>query len=229
MTTHQARSMLLKTFIGFLILTALTGIVSVLMGDFGELQLKVMATTFSISAASICAMSCAAFIEKRSPVALGWTGLGICFVGEALLLIGMWAEVDGEFFWKSTLTMIVLGLGFAHALLLQLPRLDEGHDWVQPVAGGCIAGLAAMIIAAFWGEVDNEGYYRVMIVVSIIVVLVTLVIPVLMKLAKPMPNVPVAPAFAKPETDDGELVLTKLDGDYYQDASGAKYRVERVP
>ena len=57
----------LRTFLGFLALTAAVAVVSVLSGDFGETQVKVLLTTLTISAASMCAMACAAFIEKRKP------------------------------------------------------------------------------------------------------------------------------------------------------------------
>ncbi|WP_309387759.1 hypothetical protein [Cerasicoccus frondis] len=228
MTTHDARNLLLKTFIGFLILTALLGIVTVLSGEFGEVQLKIMGTTFSISAASICAMACAAFVEKKHLPALGWTGVAINFLAAAMLIFAMWTEQGDDVFWKSTITLIVVGLGLSHSLLLQLPKLSEEMDWVQPVAAGVVAILALMVCAAFWGEIDNEGFYRVLAVVSIVVVLFTLVIPILMKLAKPKTDATVNVETAA-ATPTNALVLTPLEGDYYQDAKGAKYRVERVP
>ncbi|WP_309400823.1 hypothetical protein [Cerasicoccus maritimus] len=228
MTTHDARNLLLKSFIGFLIITAILGIVTVLGGEFGEIQLKIMGTTFSISAASICAMACAAFVEKRQLPALGWTGVAINFLAAAMLIFAMWTEQGDDVFWKCTITLIVVGLGLSHSLLLQLPKLSEEMDWVQPVAAGVVGILAAMVCAAFWGEIDNEGFYRVLAVVSIIVVLFTLVIPILMKLAKPKADDGAATVETS-KTPTNALVLTPLEGGYYQDAQGAKYRVEKVP
>lgn len=224
MNIHAARSILLKLFIAFLSLTAIIGIATVLTGEFGEVQLKVLATTFTISAASICAMACAAYIEKRRPEP-GWIGIVLSFIAAAMLIAGMWAEFDSEEYWKTTVSLIVLGLAFAHSLLLQLPDLGES-DWVQAVAAGLVGILALMLIAVFWGEIDNEGYYRVLAVVSIIVVLFTLVVPVLMFIAKPKQ----APALPSPDAPATKaLVLMPMKGDYYQDAEGAMYRVERVP
>ena len=65
MDYSEIRKLALKIFIGFLGLTAVIAIISVLAGQFGELQWKILGTTFTISAASICSMSCAAFIEKK--------------------------------------------------------------------------------------------------------------------------------------------------------------------
>ncbi|GHB91495.1 hypothetical protein [Cerasicoccus arenae] len=231
MNIHTARSLLLKSFIGFLSLTALIGIATVLTGEFGELQLKILATTFTISAASICAMACAAFIEKRAMPALGWTGIGLNFLAATMLLFAMWAELGDEYYWKITITLIVLGLGFAHALLLQLPDLGKKHDWIPAIAAASVAALAVFIIVAFWGEIDNEGYYRGLAVISIIVVLFTLIIPIMMKLAKPdvVSNPPHLTPTEKPSITADALVLTPVDGNYYQDANGTRYRVEKVP
>ncbi|MCF7975428.1 MAG: hypothetical protein K9N55_16545, partial [Phycisphaerae bacterium] len=119
----------LKVFIGFLALTALIAIISVLSGEFGKIQFKVLATTFSISAASICSMSCAAFMEKRKRTGLGLTGILLCAVGAVLVIVGLWPEIDSEVYWKTTVTVIVAAIALAHAFLLSLPDLDDRHTW----------------------------------------------------------------------------------------------------
>ena len=58
MNFTEIKKVLLKLFVGFLILTAIIAIISVLSGEFGELQGKILATTLTISMASICSMSC---------------------------------------------------------------------------------------------------------------------------------------------------------------------------
>jgi hypothetical protein len=73
MNYTELRKRLLKAFIGFLTLTALVAIGSVLSREFGETQLKVLATTFSITAGSICAMACVAFIERRERNRSAWS------------------------------------------------------------------------------------------------------------------------------------------------------------
>ena len=65
MNYKEIKKLFLWLFLGFLVLTALVGIISVLSGEFGEVQFKVLATCLTISAASICSMACAALIEKR--------------------------------------------------------------------------------------------------------------------------------------------------------------------
>jgi hypothetical protein len=187
MNFRELKRLSLMAFIGFLILTALIAIVSVLTGKFGELQWKILATTLTISAASI-----------------------------VLLIAGMWPEFNIDEYWKTTASCGVLALAFAHAFLLALPDLDPRHKWVQILSPIFIGILTVQIIAAFWGEIENEWYYRFLALVAIVVGLQTLVIPILMKLRK----------------GDGiqksKLVLSPIEGDLYRDPAGKTYRVMEI-
>lgn len=214
MNIHHLRSWFLKSFVGFLSLTALIAIVSVLAGEFGETQAKILATSFTVSAASICSMACAAFIEKRGGRRLGTAGIGAAALAAALLIAGVWAEVDSEYYWKTVVTAIVVALAIAHTFLLHLPKLADRFDWAQPASAALIGLLGAMVIAAAWGEIDEEGYYRLLTVVSILVVLFTLLVPVFWRIGRG-------------ETDTRRRLLLTEDADgCFRDAEGRAYRVE---
>lgn len=216
MDFKKIRAFLLRAFIGFLGLTALVAIVCLLSGEFGDVQMKILATTFTISAASICSMSCAAFIEKRKSIKLGLSGIALSVAAAALAIIGMWPEIQSDAFWKTAATLGVLAIAFAHAFLLVLPDLDRSHKWLQPVSSASIGVLALQIIIAVWCEIDEEGYYRLLGVVAIIVTLETLVVPILMRLKKKAAQIA------------ERLVLERLDGDLYRDAAGNRYRVKAL-
>jgi hypothetical protein len=212
----EVRKQSLKIFIGFLGLTALVAILSVLSGEFGELQVKILATCFTISAASICSMACAAFIEKKKRTALGLSGISLAISATVLVIFGIWPDIESEAYWKATTTCAVFAIAFAHAFLLTLPRLDTRQQWVQLASSVSIGVLALLIIVAVWAEIDEEGYYRLLTVVSILVGLETLVIPILMKLRKGMDQT-------------GEpLILERIEGERYMDASGKVYLVREI-
>ncbi|SVC63661.1 uncharacterized protein METZ01_LOCUS316515 [marine metagenome] len=196
--------------------TALIAIFFVLSGDFGEFELKVLATTFTISAASICSMSCAAFIEKRKKREFGLAGMTCAAIAALMLISGMWFEISGEVYWKSAITFIVLAVALAHAFLLILPDLDFNHRWTQLASPISIGILAIQIIVAVWNEIDSEGYFKLLAVVSIIVVLLTLVVPILMKMRKGVDEAI--------ET----LLLSKHEDGTYIDNQGNMYEVEKI-
>ena len=216
MNSREAKRIFLKLFIGFLSLTAAIAAISVLSGDFGEFQLKVLATTFSISAASICSMSCSAFIDKKKKKELGIVGVVFSGIAAALIIGGLWIEINEEEYWKTTVSFIVFAVALAHAFLLVLPDLDSKHRWVQSVSCVAISVLALQIVSVVWGEIDDEGYYKLLAVVSIVVVLLTLVIPILMKIRKGI--------------DDSvrTLVLTENKDGTFFDTSGTTYRVTKI-
>ncbi len=216
MNSTAARKIFLKVFIAFLSLTALVAILSVLSGDFGEIQIKILATTFSISAASICSMSSAAFMERRKRRSLGLSGIYCAAFAALLVICGVWGEIKQDEFWKVVGTVIVFAIALAHAFLLVLPELDERHRWTQKASSISIGVLSLQIVAAIWGEIDDGSYYKLLAVVSIFVVLLTLVIPILMKMRKG----------TRPQSET--LILSRNEEGIFIDSEGVMYEVKTI-
>lgn len=209
------KSLFLKLFIGFLILTAVIAIVTVISGEVGDIQARILGTTFTISIASICAMSCAAFLERRTFKPAGIAGMIFSLLSAILIITEIWTTIAGDLYYKITVAVVVGAFSFAHSLLLYLPDLAKDKQWVQRAVAVTIGVLAVQIIAGIWFEIDHELYFRAMTVVAILVGLETLVIPILMKLA---------------DRDDDEtkkLILKKIDDQTYEDASGNRYEVRK--
>src|SRR5699024_4671635 len=129
----------------------------------------------------------------------------LAFVAAALIVLGTWAEIDSEGYWHSTITIGVFAVAAAHTLALLGLRLLPSHAWLKPVTAVTIFSLAAIVslfitTAAF----DEDVTWKVMIVLAIVVVLETLVIPLLTRLAG-----------AEDEPDRQTLTLSrKADGVY---------------
>ncbi|MCB1224464.1 MAG: hypothetical protein KDK99_01525 [Verrucomicrobiales bacterium] len=224
------RKLLLKVSIAVLSLTALVAILAVLGGKFGDTQFKVLVTTFSITAGSIGAMSCAAFIEKRKAKAIGVIGILVAGVAVALVIVSVWGRNCGDEYWKTTVTFIVLAIAFAHACLLYLPTLAASYRWTQPASTFLIGLLALQILVAVWGKIDDEGYYRSMAALSVLVVLATLVVTICGRLGakadnnRPEPGPDAAGSSETPE----QLVLHRLSNGTFEDQLGGQYQVTRI-
>ena len=218
MNTANMKRRFLHAFVGFLGLTAFIAIVSVLSGEFGELQVKILVTSFTVSAASICSMSCAAFIEKQKQQELGFSGILLSVVAAVLLILLIWLEFENEWYFKTTFTMAVCAVAFAHAFLLVLPDLENKHTWIQKTATISIAVLGSQIIVALWADIRHEAYIRALAVVAIIVVLETLLVPLFMKLK------------ANKKSTGATLILEPIGPEpgRYRDATGLEYRVEKL-
>jgi len=205
-------------FVGCLAVTALMAIVAVLGGDFGQFEIRVLASSGSVSAASICAMACAAFRERGKVAALGT--LGIVLAGLALLavLILIWVEPGHEWV-KMTLLLVLFSAATAHCELLLLPPLAQRHVWVQRLAMGAIALLTLLIGIVILWEPSGHVMPQMLGVVAIIVSLLTLVVPVLWKIG----------GGPRPHSGEGRTTLTLTcspDG-LWTDSNGVRYDVRR--
>jgi hypothetical protein len=163
-------------------ITALIGIATLLGGDFGEVQGKIMMTTLVIGTFSVLALADLAVAGRRFEWS-GYIGILAAFVGLVMGLYLVWsASEPGAVFWKTFgITAVVAG-SLAHANLLLL--LGERRRPVVRtslwITVGLIAVLAGMIIALVItdGDISGDAYFRVMGTVAILDVLGTIVVPV---------------------------------------------------
>ena len=204
----------LRLCLVFLALTGLVAITCILFWDFDTLQLKILGTCLSLSAASICAMGCAAYIDRHRRRGWAVAGIQTAIASAVLISYGIWAEVDDEWFWKSTLSLIVVTVSIFHALVISIPTLDEEHRWVQRVGVGAMGTLAVMVLAVIWGEFEVGAYYQLLAAVVTVAGLVIVSIPILVRMRR------------GPTT---RLVLEHVDGDEYRGEDGQLYRVMPAP
>jgi len=207
----------LRAFLGFLALTALVAILSVLGGEFDKIDGKIIITSLTLSLASICAMSCAAFISRNHRTRVDLAGIGAAIISAMLTIAGIWWEISSDTYWHTTLTFGVSTFACAHSFLLILPDLGRSvNRWFRPAALVFVVVLALQVIVAAWNDIGASEYYRVMAAVAIIVALETASLPILIKLRK----------------DKGasrqKLVLEKQDDGTYSDSTGRNYHVNII-
>lgn len=211
----------LRGFVVFLVLTALIAAITVLSGEFGDLQAKILASSFSVSLASICAMSSAVFIEQRRSRLLGALGIAVAALTLLLFNAGLWLGVDWGPLWQTAICGVTVMIGLAHGFLLQLPRLLPAQRWVQRAAGYAIA-LSVALICAFIISPDAIGeafgYPQILTITAITVVLLSVLVPIYSRISHDQPSL---------ETTY-TLILEPLGDGVYRDATGQRYAVERL-
>lgn len=216
MTISQFKKLCLVSLIGFLTLSALIAVVSLLSGKLDDTQIKVILTTLCISGTSICAMSCSAFIEKRGMPVIGSGGIILVALAAIMVISGIWLEIGKEEYWKVAFTLVAIAVAISHALLLHIPSLKSGFKWIQTALAISVSILALQIIFAVWIEIDDEWYYRLIGVVGVIVVLFTLIVPICLRLSQSV------------SSEIAELKLYLEQKDIYRDDSGSRYRVTKI-
>src|SRR5688572_16842182 len=161
MDERALRRTFLWLFLGFLAVTALVAIGAVLSVGLGETELRIGASSSTISGASICAMPCAAFLERKRARLVGIVGIALAGVAAAMLLLLIWDDDWSRTQTQLTMVLVVYAIGAAHAQLLWLPRLAERHRWAQFAAVGAIGLLSLLLtILIFEGAADSESLLR---------------------------------------------------------------------
>ena len=174
----------LYTLIGSVGLSALLGILAILMGDFGEFEIRVLLTTLTISAASVCGLSCGAALEAERAHQLPLVGIGLSVLSAILLIIGVWAEPHADEFWKIAATCSVFAVAVSHVSLLRLARFSSRFTWAVPAAYATVFAVAGIISVMLWGEVDEEPMFRLLGVASILAAAITVLTPIFHRLSR---------------------------------------------
>jgi len=182
------------TVVVSLVITALIGIYTIVSGDFGETQSKVMLTTLAVAAFSVLAL-CHLAIVERDVRAVGWIGIGTSALALITAAILIWWNFGDYMYQRDGIygnimkTFAITGLvalSLAHAnlmLLLQTAPLR----WIRSsltVALILIAIVPTLIIpiiltdGMFPPQSFQDVYWRFFAVILILDALCTIALPV---------------------------------------------------
>jgi len=174
----------LYSLIGSVALSALLGIVAVLSGRFGWLEVRVILTTVTIAVASICGLACGAYWGTSAGRALPLLGIALTFLGAAMLILGVWTDVDTEVYWKVAAAICVFAVACAHLSLLSMARLAEWFQWSLVAAYLIIFGVASLIAVMIFFEINEQGMFRLLAVSAIVDATFTVLIPIFHRLSR---------------------------------------------
>jgi hypothetical protein len=173
----------LGLFVTSIVANAVLGIWALLSGDFGETQGKILGTSFLVSAAMLSSLINIPASRRRTlwpaPVVGGAAGA----LGFTLFIVLIWAEPDGESWFKLAGSLLVLAAGATLASSLALITAPGRLRLMQPLVDVLIAVLAVTVIYGLWFEPDTEWYARLVGVEGVLVAAATLLVPVLSRFA----------------------------------------------
>ena len=155
----------LNTLIVSVSLSALIGIVIILVGNFGEFEMRVLSSTFSIACASILGLACGAAYEAGRGRSLPLTGIAFAVVSGLSFLIIIWGrEPENEFIVKSIMSVTIVAVALAHLSLVSLARLDSRFEWAGLAVQVSVVSLCALVLALVWftDSVESDLYFRIL-------------------------------------------------------------------
>ena len=174
----------LWVLIGSVGASAVLGIIIVLAGSFSDLQIRIILTTLTISAASICALAAGALWESRRNMFLSLPGAILALLAAALLIAGIWTEAKSDQFWKFTISVSLLAAATAHACLLALAKLARRFIWTRIAAFVAVYFLASLFIYIIYFQPKGDTGVRIIGATSIIVAALTILMPIFHRLSR---------------------------------------------
>lgn len=180
------RRLFLYLLIASIGLSAVIGIGVILFGNFGEIEVRVLFTTLTVTVTSILGLACGAYFESGRGKYLPLTGIGLSIVSALMCFLIIWNVLDdNKVFIKSFLTATLVAAACSHLSLLSLARLDRRFAWTRIAAVVCVLLLCAILLYILWFEPrgDSDIIYRILGVLGILVASITVLTPILHKLS----------------------------------------------
>jgi hypothetical protein len=170
--------------IGSVAVSAVIGIIAIVIGAFGKTEARILLTTLAISAASICALACGALWESGRVKLLPMIGIALAIFAAILLIAGIWWEPSSDGYWKFTASAGLMAAATAHVCLLALARLAPRFVWSQIAAYTAAYLLAFLFIYLIYTELRSETFIRVIGVTSTVLAAVSILTPVFHRLSR---------------------------------------------
>lgn len=187
MENINLKKFFLYLLIGSVALSAILGIGVILLGDFGEFEMKILLTTLTVTITSILGLACGACLEAKRGKILPYAGIGFAIISAALFIFFIWdGFTNEETLIKIAMSVLILAVSCSHISLLSIARLDKRFLWSRYAVHVSIWSLTAILIYLIWIEKDysSDLIPRVLGVLSIIIAALTIVTPIFHKLSR---------------------------------------------
>ena len=165
-------------------LSAVIGIVAIVVGTFGRTEAQILLTTLTISAASICALACGALWESGRAKLFSLAGIALVVFDAVLFIVGIWWESASDNYWKFSASVGLVAAATAHVCLLSLARLAPRFIWSRIAAPIAAYFLACLFIYLIYFNPKGDALIRVIGVTAIVLAALTILTPVFHRLSR---------------------------------------------
>ena len=162
-----------------LVLTGLLGIWALLEGNFDELHIRILLTTFTFTVYSIIGLCCNAIVDSKYSI-FGKIGLGVTIIGLLYAIFTTWVTPDSFKFLKFRFSLLTISLCFAHCSLMLLVSTYTSLIKFFRATSLSTSILAAVTIVSIISTLDpNIESFKLLGVISIVCVTSTIITPIL--------------------------------------------------
>lgn len=166
-------------------LSAALAILILLFGEFGGTQVRILATTFSISGYSLLMLPGALLAERRRARTLALANVAWAAIGFVLVLAVIWVDSGSDSLGRLLGTATAVAFALAQVAAMTVWRRDDDSAALRRVfigATATVALLAALVVYALWAEPDSEGFVRALAALAVLDVFLVILQPLLRRL-----------------------------------------------
>lgn len=184
MSAPRVRRWFLYALVASIGLSAALGSAVILIGQFRELEVKILLSSLTISGASLCGVCCGAALEAGRVRPAAAAGIALSLLSGCLVVGGLWGEAGSANYWKTTATFVIGAVAASHLSVLMLARLAPRYLWALWFAHGAILAVALILVAMLWLDLDEGPAFRWLGVAAVLDGAVTILIPILHRLSR---------------------------------------------
>lgn len=170
-----------------LVVSAAIAIWIFIFGSFGELQMRLLATTIGVSFYSLMMLCSLTLYEKKGYVIFSVAGVLVAVLGFAQLSGLIWGDMSVlSDTWRWQIMFIIMTFSTAHASLLLIAKtvryITMSIQFATLVCIFVVALMLSNIVLSDSISQIGDSYYRTLGTVAVLDVLGTLLLPILQKL-----------------------------------------------
>lgn len=181
MANNTYKKLFLRTLIAALTISALIGIFIFLVGDFGETEIRLLLTTLTIGAYSLTGLCSSTIHNRKKLKAFSIIGMLISFFGFFATTSTIWELIELKEIWRLMIIFIILSVAIAHISLLLLIQPKKSSVRFSLLSTIVFISLVALMLinSTLTDFEQDEFYFRLLGVFSILDVLGTITTPIL--------------------------------------------------
>ena len=164
-------------------LLALMAVFALAGGEIGDTGWKVISSSLLVMAGTIVALASAVPLQQRRLGLLPYAGVGASIIGFGMLIVGLWADTGWSAALKTALTLVTAAAAVGAIGLLDGARVPPRQRRIVAAAQAATGIAATLLIAALWGEVGNEAFWRITGIVLVLTAAGMVTVPVLHRMA----------------------------------------------
>jgi MFS family permease len=176
------KRILVLAIVASLSVTAVLAIGTLLFGDFGEREGRILTTTALLAGYGLLALPAGFLLDQRRLPRLAATLLVLASTGFGIAIVSVWMSEPPAALPKSMGTVTAFAIASTQIAALAARQRDNDPALVRRLYAASTATalvLAAMITAAAWAEIGSSGFYRILAALAVLDVLLVALQPIL--------------------------------------------------